>query len=43
MKQKGTIYHHTHIDLIYKSNQIESSRITPAQTKYIFETKNRTA
>ena len=37
-RQKGGIYHHTQIDLTYNSNQIEGSRLTKEQTRYIFET-----
>ncbi|MBP5421105.1 MAG: Fic family protein [Paludibacteraceae bacterium] len=35
---KGGIYHRTQIDLTYNSNQIEGSRLTKEQTRYIFET-----
>lgn len=35
---KGGIYHRTQIDLTYNSNQIEGSRLTHDQTRYIFET-----
>ena len=34
----GGIYHLTQIDLTYNSNHIEGSRLTHAQTRYIFET-----
>ena len=37
-KMKGSIYHHTQIDLTYNSNHIEGSRLTHDQTRYIFET-----
>ena len=37
-KLKGGIYHKTQIDLTYNSNHIEGSRLTHAQTRYIFET-----
>ena len=37
-RQKGGIYHRTQIDLTYNSNQIEGSRLTKEQTRYIFET-----
>ena len=37
-KLKGGIYHKTQIDLTYNSNNIEGSRLTHAQTRYIFET-----
>ena len=35
---KGGIYHKTQIDLTYNSNQIEGSRLSHDQTRYIFET-----
>ena len=35
---KGGIYHRTQIDLTYNSNQIEGSRLTHDQTRFIFET-----
>ena len=35
---KGGIYHRTQIDLTYNSNNIEGSRLTKEQTRYIFET-----
>ena len=38
MKMKGSIYHKTQIDLTYNSNNIEGSRLTHEQTRYIFET-----
>lgn len=38
MKLKGSIYHHTQIDLTYNSNHIEGSKLTHDQTRYIFET-----
>ncbi len=38
MNYKGGIYHRTQIDLTYNSNHIEGSRLTPEQTRYIFET-----
>lgn len=34
----GGIYHKVQIDLTYNSNHIEGSRLTHAQTRYIFET-----
>ena len=37
-KLKGGIYHKTQIDLTYNSNHIEGSRLTHAQTRYIFDT-----
>ncbi len=37
-KLKGGIYHRTQIDLTYNSNNIEGSRLTKEQTRYIFET-----
>ncbi|MBR2607798.1 MAG: Fic family protein [Bacteroidaceae bacterium] len=37
-KLKGGIYHKTQIDFTYNSNHIEGSRLTHAQTRYIFET-----
>ena len=37
-KLKGGIYHRTQIDLTYNSNQIEGSRLTKEQIRYIFET-----
>ena len=37
-KLKGGIYHKMQIDLTYNSNHIEGSRLTHAQTRYIFET-----
>lgn len=37
-KLKGSIYHKTQIDLTYNSNNIEGSRLTHDQTRYIFET-----
>lgn len=38
MKLKGGIYHRLQVDLTYNSNHIEGSRLTPEQTRYIFET-----
>lgn len=35
---KGGIYHRTQVDLTYNSNQIEGSRLTHEQTRFIFET-----
>lgn len=35
---KGGIYHRVQIDLTYNSNNIEGSRLTKEQTRYIFET-----
>ena len=37
-KYAGGIYHKTQIDLTYNSNHMEGSRLTHAQTRYIFET-----
>ena len=37
-KNSGGIYHKTQIDLTYNSNNIEGSRLTHDQTRYIFET-----
>ena len=37
-KLKGGIYHRVQIDLTYNSNNIEGSRLTKEQTRYIFET-----
>ena len=37
-KTKGGIYHRVQIDLTYNSNHIEGSRLSHAQTRYIFET-----
>ena len=34
----GGIYHKTQIELTYHSNRMEGSRLTPDQTRYIFET-----
>jgi fido (protein-threonine AMPylation protein) len=38
MKLKGGIYHRTQLDLTYHSNRIEGSKLTPDQTRFIFET-----
>ena len=35
---RGGIYHRTQIEFAYNSNRIEGSRLTPEQTRYIFET-----
>ena len=35
---KGGLYHRFQIELTYNSNHIEGSRLTPEQTRYIFET-----
>ena len=35
---KGGIYHRTQIDLTYNSNNIEGSRLSHEQTRYIYET-----
>ena len=35
---KGGLYHRIQIELTYNSNHIEGSRLTPEQTRYIFET-----
>lgn len=40
MKLKGNLYHNTQIAFTYNSNQIEGSRLTEEQTRYIFETKS---
>ena len=37
-KLHGGIYHKVQIELTYNSNHIEGSRLTPDQTRYIFET-----
>lgn len=37
-KLHGGIYHRVQIDLTYNSNHIEGSRLTHAQTRFIFET-----
>lgn len=37
-KYSGGIYHKTQIELTYNSNNIEGSRLTHDQTRYIFET-----
>lgn len=37
-KYSGGIYHRTQIELTYNSNNIEGSRLTHDQTRYIFET-----
>ena len=37
-QRKGGVYHKVQIDLTYKSNHIEGSRLTHDQTRYIFET-----
>lgn len=37
-KTPGGIYHKVQIELTYNSNHIEGSRLTHAQTRYIFET-----
>ncbi len=37
-KYPGGIYHKTQIELTYNSNHIEGSRLTHAQTRYIFDT-----
>ena len=34
---KGGLYHRVQIELTYNSNHIEGSRLTPEQTRYIFE------
>lgn len=36
---KGGLYHKTQVSLTYNSNQIEGSKLTEEQTRYIFETK----
>ena len=36
--RKGGIYHKIQVELTYNSNNIESSRLTADQTRYIFET-----
>ena len=35
---KGGLYHKIQIELTYNSNHIEGSRLSPEQTRYIFET-----
>ena len=35
---KGGLYHRVQIELTYNSTHIEGSRLTPEQTRYIFET-----
>ena len=37
-RYSGGIYHKTQIELTYNSNHMEGSRLTHAQTRYIFET-----
>lgn len=37
-KLSGGIYHKIQVDLTYNSNHIEGSKLTHAQTRYIFET-----
>lgn len=39
LKVSGGLYHETQIKLTYNSNQIEGSKLTEDQTRYIFETK----
>lgn len=38
-KRKGGLYHKTQIHLAYNSNRIEGSKLSEAQTRYIFETR----
>ena len=38
MQLHGGIYHKLQVDMTYNSNHIEGSRLTHAQTRYIFET-----
>lgn len=38
MKLKGCLYHQTQIKFAYNSNRIEGSRLSEAQTRYIYET-----
>lgn len=38
MKLKGGLYHQTQIKFAYNSNRIEGSRLSEAQTRYIYET-----
>ncbi|MDR0627870.1 MAG: Fic family protein [Bifidobacteriaceae bacterium] len=42
MGLKGGIYHLTQITLAYNSNRIEGSRLSPEQTRYIYETQSVT-
>ena len=37
--RKGGLYHKTQVQLAYNSNQIEGSKLTEEQTRYIFETR----
>ncbi len=38
-KLRGGLYHKTQVNLTYNSNRIEGSKISEAQTRYIFETR----
>lgn len=38
LRVKGGIYHKVQVEMTYNSNHIEGSRLTEAQTRYIFET-----
>lgn len=38
MKLKGNLYHNTQITFAYNTNHIEGSKLTEAQTRYIYET-----
>ena len=38
MKLKGNLYHNTQIIFAYNTNQIEGSKLTEDQTRYIYET-----
>ncbi|HMR49451.1 MAG TPA: Fic family protein [Arachnia sp.] len=39
MKLKGGLYHLNQIQMAYNTNRIEGSRLTEAQTRYIYETR----
>lgn len=38
LQRRGGIYHKVQVDLTYNSNHLEGSKLTEAQTRYIFET-----
>ncbi len=38
-KLRGGLYHKTQVNLAYNSNRIEGSKLSEAQTRYIFETR----
>lgn len=40
MKLKGNLYHNTQVIFAYNTNHIEGSKLTEAQTRYIFETNS---